>query len=74
MDSDLAKLCFQLDDACPQYEFFYTGGYYNKAICIYRRGQKDAYKRVATIEYSERDHDYVVTKILLQFSGGTIPA
>lgn len=71
----LAHFCRQLDKACPQYEFFYTGGPRNRAICVYRRdGGRETGDKVATIECPEHDRDYVATKIILQFSGGTIPA
>jgi len=68
MDRDLPKLCYQLDEACPDYEFFYTRNGSVPAICVYKRGAN--YKtsnRMFIIECPDHDRDYVVTKLVLQF-------
>jgi hypothetical protein len=68
MDRGLAALCHQLDEACPNYEFFYTRERNMPALVVYKRGDKyESKNRQFIIECPDHDRDYVVTKLVLQF-------
>ena len=66
---NLARLCFQLDEACPGYEFLYTRSGNEAAICVYKksRGSLEERDRIALIPCPDHERDYAITKIILQF-------
>jgi len=68
LDRGLASLCIGLDNACPDYEFFYTREGNMPAVVVYKRDSKyEAKNRLLVIECPDHDRDYVVTKLVLQF-------
>jgi hypothetical protein len=65
----IANLCYKLDELCPNYEFFYERREGVTSIVVCKcEGSRSKSDIIATIECPEHDHDYVVTKIILQFS------
>lgn len=68
----LHRLCYKLDEVCPPFWFTFSGTNKEGAIHV---STADHNVELAKFVVDENNSvDYVVTKILLQFSGGTIPA
>ena len=73
-EHDMASLCYKLDEVCPGYEFFYSRRGGMDVFCVYRAERDKMKPPIAVIEYPDGDEDYAITKIILQYGGGTIPA
>ena len=71
---ELGQICLQLDTLCPDYEFFYSvtaGG--EPELLVYESGRSNE-GRAVHIPFPNDDRDYVITKIMLMYAGGTISA
>lgn len=71
-----AALCYKLDAACPPYYFTFSGSISGGIpITLYMYEGEDKNEQLAKFEVNvDNPLDYVVSKILLCFGNGTIPA
>ncbi len=67
------SLCYELDRICPDYWFTFDGIDEIRTIFV-SRAENHSEKLTSFVVDKNNPLEYVLTKILLQFSGGTVNA